>query len=314
MYTKQEQQLIDEAATKFGIGLSSCELIRHNENITCKVEANNEIYSLRIHCPVEGFDTSLICANYNSYEFFLGEVALLKYMRENGFINLQKPIAGPDGQYVYQLSGGSPVMLLSWIQGHPIVKENVIQYMEQFAKLTIKIHKTSKGFQGLRSYYDENMIDRLILEMQRAVDDRYLKEKWGTICKSELLAIKKWFLSHNKDLDEYGIIHSDLGLDNILDTGDELIPIDFSLSGYAPYALDAAMLMLHFPEKEQKKLLVETIKKNGEKIDYSDVELFFSLDVLLFICAQYSRHFKEEWFQKQMDVWCSTLFTHGERI
>lgn len=109
--------LIEEALSWFGIKAKEYQLIRHNENITCRVEDAENVYSLRIHCPVEGFNTVFLFEKYSSSQYIQGEVDLLLYMREHGFTSLQKPIAGPDGHYVYQLSDGSPAMLLNWIEG-----------------------------------------------------------------------------------------------------------------------------------------------------------------------------------------------------
>lgn len=69
----------------FGIDEAEYEMLRHNENISCKVSTPDNIYSLRIHCPVDDFNTGLVKHRYDAYEQFCDEVELLGYMREHGF-------------------------------------------------------------------------------------------------------------------------------------------------------------------------------------------------------------------------------------
>src|SRR5690554_6037132 len=114
---KDEKERIDEALQRFGIETAEYNLLRHNENITCKVCTADKTYSLRIHCPVDDFNTRLVTGSYDAYDQFQDEVELLWYMREHGFPELQEPVAGPDGKWVYRLSDGSPAMLLRWVPG-----------------------------------------------------------------------------------------------------------------------------------------------------------------------------------------------------
>lgn len=305
----QKLKLVEEAVGKFGISARGVELLRHNENITCKLTGDDSsVYALRIQQPVEGFDKSLVHCGYNSYELFGGEVELLQYMRKNGFESLQEPVAGVDGSYICLLSDGSPAMLLRWIEGQPVSRENVPACPDRFAELALKIHRFSRGFQGIRIHYDEKMLDTLSAEIDRAVESGHITDACGYICRRQLCRIKSWYRLHSGDPDSFGIVHTDLGLGNILDSGSELIPIDFSLSGYGPYAMEAAMLISHFPEEPQRRRLVETLHSLGEKIDYYDAQLFISMDILLLICTHHALFYQKEWFQKQMEIWCSTLF------
>jgi len=51
-----EKKLIDEALRLFGIENAECTMLRHNENITCKIWTSDKTYFLRIHNPVEDFN------------------------------------------------------------------------------------------------------------------------------------------------------------------------------------------------------------------------------------------------------------------
>lgn len=51
---------IQEALAEYGMGTCDYKIIRHNENITCKVVKDEKSYVLRIHQPIEGFCISLV--------------------------------------------------------------------------------------------------------------------------------------------------------------------------------------------------------------------------------------------------------------
>ena len=94
----RENRLIEEAFRRFAVKAESYQLIRRNENITCQVTDRKTAYCLRIRCPAEGFDTSLLLGQHDSAAYMQGEVDLLLHLHKQGFKGLQKPLAGPDGQ------------------------------------------------------------------------------------------------------------------------------------------------------------------------------------------------------------------------
>ncbi len=71
----------------------------------------------------------------------------------------------------------------------------------------------------------------------------------------------------------------------------ELIPVDFSLSGFGCYAQEAGMLQSSFQDEESRSLVLKGLLESGEEIDEMDAELFVSLSVLLFICSQHGRYY-----------------------
>jgi len=303
----QEKNLIEEALHLFGIENAEYTMLRHNENISCKVSVSDKTYSLRIHCPVEDFNTNLVNFGYDAYERFQDEVELLCYMREHGFPELQEPVAGLDGKLIYRLSDGSPAMLLSWIPGRTIEEAEGKKYAKELGKLAARIHRSSKGFSGRRIAYDEQLIDRLFDEISSAVNSGHISPKAGDICVNELKMIRAAISRLKEDKEQYGIIHADLSFGNIIVSDNGLIPIDFSFSGFSCYAQEAGMLQSNYHDEESRYLVLQGLAEGGEKIDEKDAELFLSLSVLLFICAQHGRYFSEGWFSEAMERWCNTL-------
>lgn len=296
--------IIHEALCAFGISNAAYEILRHNENITCKVTDHDTRYVLRIHCPTEGFQVSLI-AGMDDMALFQSEIDLLRHMRRNGFPELQEPMATPQGEYSVRLKNGAPAMLLSWAEGEQISADDGKRYPRDIGRLAVRIHRAAEGFRGARLRYDGALCDRMMNELRRAIALRHLSEEAGAICIRELHAVKK---AQNRQ--KTCIIHSDLGFGNILLTDRGLVPIDFSLSGYGSLAQEAGMLMSNYQDDESIAELLAGFADAGMPIDPKDAEVFLSYSVLLFITSQHDRFYSEEWFADAMKRWCNTLFTH----
>ena len=78
-------EMIKEALTLYGMDNASYELIRQNENITCKVKHEGKAYVIRIHDPVQGFVPSIVTEGMSDSELFRSEAELLQYLASNGF-------------------------------------------------------------------------------------------------------------------------------------------------------------------------------------------------------------------------------------
>lgn len=299
--------IILEALDAYAMREAKFELIRHNENITCQVEYNGCKYVLRIHKPIDGFTTSLVTNNKNEDLLIQNEVKLLLHMKNNGFDSLQSPIINRFGNYVTKLNDGTMAMLLTWVDGDPIKREEISKYALELGKLACRIHQAAKGFEGERIEYDNALCDRMIKEIDQAILLGHIKEETGLKCKSELEVIKMVQMKYEEDI---CIIHADLNSTNVLVTDKGLIPIDFSLAGYGSLAQEAGMLMSNFYDDESCQELLSGFRKSRQIIDPRDADIFLSYSVLLFICSQHHRIYREEWFKESLNYWCDNLFIH----
>ena len=307
--TAKTDEMILAALQAYGMEDAGYELIRQNENITCRVDRNGTLYALRIHSPAEGFRTSIAAGGESDAELFRSEAELLLYMGRNGLEGLQEPVPNLAGEYVTEMENGVPAMLLSWVDGRPLTGEEGKTYAEEIGSLACRIHRAAGDFTGKRLHYDNALSDRMIGEIRRAVSLQHISEDAGRICIRELEAVKA-LQTRLETRTAPTVIHADLGLDNILITDRGLIPIDFSLSGYASLAQEAGMLLSNYQEKGTIASLLNGFAKSGEQVDAAEAEVFLSYSVLLFICSQQDRFFHEEWFGDAMKRWCTTLFVH----
>ena len=301
--------MIKEALALYGMEASAYELLRHNENIICKVDHEGKWYVLRIHCPVQGFEPSVVTEGLDPVEQFYSEAELLRYMVGNGFEELQKPVTALSGEYSVRLRNGAPVMILTWVDGHPVSQEDRKKYAREIGRLAGRIHRASEGFTGARPHYDALMTDRMITEIHKAIASGHITEADGDVCIRELKAIRKV----QERLDSYAkpsIIHADLGLSNILITESGLVPIDFSLAGFSHPAQEAGMIMSNYQDENSIEEILRGFEDGGIQINKENSEVFLAYSVLLFICMQHARCCREKWFGQAMKRWCTALFVH----
>ena len=89
-------EIVSEALKAYGMENAEYEIIRHNENITCKVAFDGKAYVLRVHKPIEGFSTKLITVEKSDAALMRSEAKLLQHMQQNslswhvGYIKLRK--------------------------------------------------------------------------------------------------------------------------------------------------------------------------------------------------------------------------------
>lgn len=302
-------EMISSALTAFDMPDARYELIRQNENITCRVDYDGAVYAMRIHSSAEGFNTSLAAGSQSDFELFETETALLLYMSKNGFEDLQKPIPCPSGGYVAHLENDVPAMLITWVEGKPLTKENGDKYAHEASRLACRIYNAAKGFTGERLHYDNALCDRMIAEIHNAVSLNHITEDAGKICVKELNAVKESML-RQENIYAPSIIHADLGFGNILLTENGLVPIDFSLSGYGYPAHEAGQLMSNYQNDDVIAEILAGFTDSGITIDKTDTDIFNSYSILLFICAQHGRFYRDDWFASAMTRWCTTSFIH----
>ena len=157
------EAIIREVLFAYGMADAAYQLIRQNENLTSMVKFRGKRYALRIHKQVEGFDTSLFTNGRSAADLFRSEIELLNYMDSNGFSGLQRPVRNLQGSYVTVLHSGVPAMLLTWVDGETIKKEDGSRYAEALGALACRIHKAAQGFAEDRPRYDSDLSDRMIL-------------------------------------------------------------------------------------------------------------------------------------------------------
>lgn len=304
--------LVNEALLEYIFLKPQLTFIRHNENITYMIEDDDKKYVLRIRKPVQGFQDDIFVPKISSYDLIENEIKVIDYARKHTNINLQKPVKNKKGGFVSCLSDGSPVCCLEWIDGSILIEDNTT---EEQAKLLGSIAaQLHKGLQlnecNIKRYSYANEI---ILPMKSQINDALKK---GQIEKSEAIMMKDSLDIISERMNElnkiqgmFGIVHGDLGLSNVIVTKEGLTPIDFSLSGYGFYFMEVAMMISQFKDKNIRKAIKLGYEMESNiLIPIRHIDAFFAFNVLLYICSQHDKAYKEDWFSKAMKRWCNTIF------
>lgn len=296
-------ELLKEALSLYDFENPISDFIRHNENMTYKIQDGKKKYVLRIHIPKKDFDLSLFPKDRVSEA-----VNLLLYINNNSDMLIQKPIKNKNGEYITTLSNHELVTVLSWIEGDALSKETAKSRAYDIALMATRLHKAMKGFMGNLPKYDELMVDRVKLKIQEAVNMNHINTEQGNICILMLNKIRMTILKL-KDSDNYDVIHADLGFGNIIDSEGSLVPIDFSLAGYGAYAQECGMIASNYSSDDDLLKIIEGFHQGNESISSKDAKIFLAFSVLLFIGAQHSRYYQEEWFIQGMHRWKETIFS-----
>lgn len=285
--------------------------LRHNENIVYQVEDDQCRYLLRIHKPVDGFSLKLHTRSYPFRNYILSEMKLLDYLSTHCSIPVQKPIKTKDNTLVSFLEDGTPVTLLTWIDGDALNAETTnpdIAYA--IGEMIGNLHRCLAPLKDYkRYYYDQQLVDKMQKEIMLAYQEKHLnKVQTDMICKALTFVRKKMNQLDSKNQEKV-LVHNDFGLSNLIINQTIISPIDFSLCGYGYYQMDLASLVANLKGKDLRQSAINGFEDTtGKKVNIPIIETFFAFSVLLFIAFQHEKVYKEEWFQKGMAMWDKTIF------
>jgi Ser/Thr protein kinase RdoA (MazF antagonist) len=300
--------VINKALQLYDFVNPSAELIRHNENMTYKINDNMGSYVLRIHQPIDGFNLNLLHTDMDKDAILSDEMVVLQYLEESKAITTQKVKLNVFGNAVTLLDNGVSATVLGWIEGDTL--ENFIltpKIASNFGAMIGKMHNVLANLTIKHRYrYDSKLLSRAIVEVNNALKQKHFSEQQAKIISDTLSYIQKYLA---KSEERFIITHSDLSKSNIIYANDELIPIDFSLSGYCIPEMDLASAYAHINDDELNKGVLKGYELAcGYKPDNIGIDVCFCLQILLFVVCQHNKFADESWFQDSLDRWCEKQF------
>ncbi|MHC1694107.1 MAG: phosphotransferase enzyme family protein [Eubacteriales bacterium] len=297
--------MINEALSLYNLEGMDAQFIRHNENITYRI---GEGYLLRIHKSVEGFSTELFYSDCDKIILRESELEFLIHLCENG-LYVQSPIRNKKGELVSILSDGTPVTVLTWIEGRIVDKKELsVSLCRDMGAMVTKLHKATQGFlpKGA-ARYDSSLCGRLIDKIDSLFEDGRLSKENHKDMSGALGVIRDLLNGSERELIP---VHSDLSESNILITPSGLVPIDFSLFGYGHPMLDIASFICLTDNTELQGAVIDGYKSaGGNDVDYHALDCCFALQVLLGVIIHFERWENEEWFSGKLNRWCGDIFS-----
>jgi Ser/Thr protein kinase RdoA (MazF antagonist) len=309
--------LLIEALNSYEINQPEVEFIRHNENATYKVKDSilNIKYVLRIHKASEEFSLEIFQDYKNVVKHVYEEINLLNSIRDNTNMELQTPIKNKNGHFVTLLTDGTPVTLLTWINGDtiekvPLNEKNLFKLgakVGEFHRFSMKCPVSENTSLYL---YDKGLLKKITNKLIDGIEIKAISRNQFEVINNAIDGISESLDELNYQKKAKGIVHSDLGKSNIIvsDT-DEIVPIDFGLCGICYYYMDLGSLFSHFNKSEQQRVILKGYKSIiKEQIDIKYIETFMVFQIILFIATHIEKADKLEWFSSAIDRWSVEFF------
>lgn len=309
-------ELAQNFLEKYDITVQKIELLRHNENMTYRVIAVEGEYVLRIHKPVDTMNLSLLSGNMKAEALINGEMELLEYLSKQSELGTQAPIKNREGSLVTMV-GEYYGTLIRWISGACLVKEQINQKLaEKIGCMLANMHNALDRYESADRYsYGQDLVERMISFYNDTLTHSAIgKNQLETI--GEMLEKIKAMLDENTD--DMIIVHNDFGESNLLVSRENIVPIDFSLSGICVREMDLASLYCHFEESEIREAILAGYRQASlHKVCEKRIDICIGYQLLIFIFSQFHVIQSQGWFKEALGFWCEEIFgriLQGERI
>lgn len=251
------------------------QLLKYSENLTYLIEDGQKRYVLRLYRP-----------GYHKKEEQIGELLWIKQLKQDTQLKTADVIPGRDGELIQkiavqdtgdQLDGA----LFEFLPGKNLsgmTGESLYHYMKEIGKITALLHNHAISWEKSGS------IGRFTWNFEDLVG---AKARWGDYSEMNALTpfqkkaydnavwmIKRRLERYGKGKDRYGLIHSDLNINNILVDGEELYVLDFDDCGYGWFLYDLATSVLEYFDEVQERCMKALLEGYGQyrKLSEKDLE------------------------------------------
>ncbi|MBQ9141452.1 MAG: phosphotransferase [Lachnospiraceae bacterium] len=309
-------ELVQNFWEKYDITVQKIELLRHNENMTYRVTAVEGEYVLRIHKPVDTMNLSLLSGSMKAEELISGEMNLLEYLDKQSELGTQAPVKNKAGSLVTKV-GEYQGTLIRWISGECLVKELVtVACAEQIGRMLAKIHNALDRYKGLSRYsYRQDLVERMISFYHDTLKHSTIEAEQLEIIGQMLEKIKAMLDENNDDMI---VVHNDLGESNLLVSEENIVPIDFSLSGICVREMDLASLYCHFESSKIREAILTGYQGVAlHKVCEQRIDICIGYQVLIFIFSQFQAIQSQGWFKEALGYWCEEILgkiLQGQKI
>jgi Ser/Thr protein kinase RdoA (MazF antagonist) len=243
------------------------EFVRHGENVTFRVHAGARSYALRLGRP-----------GYQTLGAVRSEIAWMAALSAAG-IATPAPLAGRDGEVVQQVHHEGQVVgvvAFEWVEGVPLPETRAADPWASLGELMARIHRHA------REWPPPPWFERPAWDLEALVGD---DPRWGDPCPADVWprgdralllaareAVRERLAALGTQSDRFGLIHSDLGFENVLVASDGSARIiDFDDCGASWYLYELASVL--YPLEDDPRFadvsaaLVAGYRREGELPD-----------------------------------------------
>lgn len=224
-------------------------LLKYSENYNWLIESRDKKYVLRQCRP-----------GYHTYEELNGELLWIEELRKTTDILMPDILENKDGNFLTDIDGYICTMF-SFLEGttlRGIDGEKLLFYLGKIGEIAAKLH--------IESINRDNSIklkrfswnyDDLLGKSSRVGNWRQhsglTERQKNCFEKAEKLIYEK-LNAYGKGSEKYGLIHSDLNINNVLVEGEKVQIIDFDDCGYGWFLYDLSTTVLEYDTEIMKKI------------------------------------------------------------
>lgn len=267
-----DERLARAALERYPCSRAGLAFVRHGENVTFRVDDPKRKFALRLTRP-----------GYQTVAAIRSEIAWMDALRESG-IATPRPVHGSDGDVVQEVPFEGRIRVavaFEWVDGVPLSETRATDPWTRLGELMARVHRHGREWTPPAGF------ERPAWDLDALVGDR---PRWGDPCPDgvwqdadrELLieardAVRQRLLAFGTGADRFGLVHSDLGFENVLVDADRTTLIDFDDCGPGWYVYELASVLYPLIDDERFEqsadALVVGYRSSGELADEALAEL-----------------------------------------
>lgn len=220
-------------------------LLKYSENLTYLLKMDREKYVLRIYRP-----------GYHDPDELYGEVLWQRRLKLDTGIFLAGVVPGKDGNLIQSLNMGEDfwnTAVFEFVPGkvlRNLTGDELYKYMEKIGEITAMLHE------HVIHWKESSRLKRFSWNFEDLVgptsrwgdysEMKTLTDRQSRIYGAALKIIAERLEAYGKGPDRYGLIHSDLNINNILVDGDRIYVLDFDDCGFGWFLYDLSTSVLEY--------------------------------------------------------------------
>jgi Ser/Thr protein kinase RdoA (MazF antagonist) len=258
--TLETKQLTDglanAALNKYAFDCVEVEMLELSENATYLVKEKSTgkiVNVMRICRP-----------GYHTTEELESEINWINELKSCNQFNVASPVKGKDGGYIQSVYGNDKnkyhCIVSEFMAGKAPDRQDMPSLFEKLGKITAVLHRQTMEWDSVSSIkrvkwdYDTIIGDNAIWGKWQ--DFEGMTEKYKEILSQTAAVIKKRLDIYGKTRQNYGLIHGDLRLANLLVKDEKICILDFDDCGFGWHLQDLAASISFIETDENTPQLV----------------------------------------------------------
>lgn len=286
-------------------------LLKYSENYNWLVKTERQKYVLRLCRPL-----------YHSTEELMGELLWIQELEKSTDIRMPVVIKNRRGELLTQMEEYRCTMF-SFLNGttlRGIDGEELLGYLQEIGHITAKLHRQVQEWPGVKGIIRFTWNYEDLLGKDARVGDwrnhpRLTKAERTVYEKAEQIIGEK-LEKYGKNPDNYGLIHSDFNINNVLVDQENVQVLDFDDCGFGWFLYDLSTSVLEYDEGIRDKIAAwikgyETERKLSET-DKSMIPTFIVMRKIVRI-GWIASHMENDTVKKVTDRYYEQTYRMAKR-